>query len=275
MTTLIVGCGYLGLRVARLLRERAAQSEVIGTSRSPSRFEEIAEAGARPILADVLDPESLASLPDFDAVVYCVALGRTSRQPPATAMRAFLSELDRRGWQGRFVHVSTTSVYGQTDGSWVDERSPVEPTTEAGRSALAAENLIREVRPSAVTIRMVGLYGPGRVIGRSGIQRGEPVSGDPDRWLNLIRIEDAARVVVAALAADSPSPLYLACDDRPLLRGEYYSAVAATIGMPPPVFAGGDGPGADPSRRVCNRLMREGLGVIPEFPDVFAGLRGL
>jgi len=273
MTTLIVGCGYLGLRVARLLRERAPQSVVIGTTRSPSRFEEIAEAGAGPILADVHDPESLASLPDFDAVVYCVALGRASRESPATAMGAFLSELERRGWQGRFVHVSTTSVYGQTDGSWVDERLAAEPGTEAGRSALAAENLLREVRPSAVTIRMVGLYGPGRVIGRAGIQRGEAVAGDPDRWLNLLRIEDAARVVVAALEVACPSPLYLACDDRPLLRGEYYAAVAETIGFPPPVFARGGR--SEPSRRVCNRLMREDLGVIPDFPDVFAGLRGL
>ena len=217
----------------------------------------------------------MAALPDFDAVVLCVALGPSSARTPAQAMSCMTAEFDRRGWRGRIVHVSTTSVFSQTDGSWVDEDSPAEPTTDAGRLALAAETALRTARPSAVSIRMAGLYGPGRVIGRAGLLRGLAVAGDPDRWLNLIRIEDAARVVVAALASVAPAALYLACDDRPLLRGEYYSAVAASIGVPPPVFAAGEAAAGEPSRRIRNRLMREGLGVIPNFPDVIAGLIGL
>ena len=275
MTTLILGCGYLGLQAARLLREVDPASRVIGTTRSPERFREIAETGARPHLLDVFDPDSLASLPEVDAIIHCAAYGRSSPDRPARAMDGLLVHLDRRDWRGRMVHVSTTSVYGQADGSWVDEGSRTEPTTEAGRAALEAEVRLRATRPSAVTIRMAGLYGRGRMIGRTGLLRGDPVAGDPDRWLNLIRIEDAARVVVAAMTSEAPAVLYLACDNRPIKRREYYGALADSLGLPAPVFADRVGVDLEPDKRIRNRAMREGLGVVPEFPDITAGLRGL
>ena len=81
-------------------------------------------------------------------------------------------------------------------------------------------------------LRFAGLYGPGRIVRRALIERGEPIPGDPSKLFNLIQIEDAARVAAAALAAASPDGLYLVSDDRPVTRGEYYSLLATLLNAP-------------------------------------------
>ena len=273
MSTLIVGCGYLGLHVARQLHEIQPNSPIYGTTRSPDRFEKIEAAGAKPVLCDVLDPTSLASLPETADIVHCVSMGRKQGES-LTGMAQFLAEFARRKWTGRLIHVSTTSVYGQTDGSWVTEESPAEPASEAGRVALDLESLVRAGFPQQTsTIRMVGLYGPGRIIQKSAIEQGEAIGGDPDRWLNLIHISDAARAVVAALRTTQAWPLVLACDDRPITRATYYETLAELIGAPAPRWKPlNEGP-VEPNKRVSNRKMREELGCEPRYHTIFEGLK--
>ena len=281
MTTLIVGCGYLGRRVARLLSGRG--EVVLGTTRSASRQAELADWGARAVVADVLDPGSLRDLPSADRVLYCVGLDRAAGVPMRTVyvdgLRNVLQALD--GKAGRFVYASATSVYGRNDGGWVDEDSPTEPATASGRACLEAETLAREWagtrRFELSIVRYSGLYGPGRVIRRDALKRGEPIAGDPEKYLNLIHIDDAASAALAALDRGQHERVYLASDDRPVPRREYYELAARLLGAPDPRFAPpGPGSAAAPreeaDRRVSNRRIKEELGLAWAYPDITTGL---
>src|SRR5207247_1991336 len=108
----------------------------------------------------------------------------------------------------RFIYVSSSSVYGQTNGGWVDETSPTEPNEESGRIVLEAENLLRAKLPNAIFLRFAGIYGPGRLLRRQTIERGDPIVGDADKWLNLIHVDDGARVILAAEERAEPGRVY-------------------------------------------------------------------
>jgi nucleoside-diphosphate-sugar epimerase len=281
VSTLIIGCGYLGQRLgARLVRDGG---RVYGTVRSPARAEEIAEAGIEPIIADVLRPETLDRLPESDRVFYAVGFDRSA----GAAMREVYVEglrnvLDRLPLSvRRLVYASSTGVYGQTGGEWVDEGSMTDPGHESGRVVLEAEGRVRAWADSrgasAVILRFAGLYGPGRIVRRAMLERGEPIPGDPEKFLNLIHIDDAAQAAAAALDADAPAPIYLVADDRPVTRREYYSVAARIIGAAEPRFER-PRPGSPESardatnKRVGNGRMKAGLGVVLSYPDMMTGL---
>ena len=111
----------------------------------------------------------------------------------------------------RFVYASSTGVYGQEGGVEVDEDSAAEPRHESGRVCREGEDLVahrfgRETNIPTVSLRFAGLYGPGRIVRREAIVRGEPIVGDPARFLNLIHIDDAATAAVLALEAPPSRP---------------------------------------------------------------------
>src|SRR5262249_42647713 len=158
-----------------------------------------------PAVADVLDPDSLDRLTPADRAFYCVGFDRAS----GVAMRAVYVEglrnaLERLGGRlRRLGYASSTGVDGQGGGGWVEEGSPAEPRSESGRVVLEAEGVLRSFAEAqglpALILRFSGLYGPGRIVRRDALEKGEAIVGDPDRYLNLIHIEDAARAVEAAL----------------------------------------------------------------------------
>jgi nucleoside-diphosphate-sugar epimerase len=284
VTALLIGCGYLGQRVG-VLKSRGGE-QVFGTVRSEARAAEIAAQGIEPVIADVLDRNSLRELPAAERVFYCVGFDRSA----GASMRAvyvdgLLNVLDSLGHQvTRLVYASSTGVYGQTDGEWVDEATPPLPRTDSGKICLEAEEHLREWArsrdrtTSVVVLRFAGLYGPGRVVRRTLVERGDPIPGDPSKLLNLIHIEDAAAAAVAALSVSSPDPIYLVSDDRPVTRREYYSSVATLLGAPAPRFvspeAGSLDDGRDAtSKRVANHRMKARLGVELAYPDISTGLR--
>ncbi len=281
MTTLILGCGYLGRRVGHLLSQRG--ETVYGSVRSPQRASELSAWGIEPVIANVLDPGSLVALPPADRVLYCVGFDRRAGIPMRTVYVEGLRNVLANVPPGlnRLVYAGSTGVYGQDDGGWVDEQSPTEPIHESGRVCLEAEDLLREVASrrdlSAVVVRFSGLYGPDRIIRRTSIERSEPIPGDPRKWLNLIHIDDAAQAAVAALDQTAPGPIYLASDDRPLPRQEYYALVARALGAPEPRFEP-PSPGSPEAnreggnKRISNRRLKEELGVSLRYPDVQTGL---
>jgi len=276
VSTLIVGCGYLGRRVGAWLARRG--ETVHGSVRSTGRGEDLARLGISPIIADVLRPETLDGLPEVRRVLYCVAFdpaaGAGRRTVAVDGLRSVLDRLPATVI--RFVYASTTGVYGQTGGEWIDEASAAEPRSESGRISLDAERLLRAWHPegrdvSRVVHRFAGLYGPGRVIRRTLLERGDPIPGDPARFLNLVHIDDAAQAAVAALDAPRPDPLYLVSDDRPVPRGEYYTLTARLLGAPSPRFEPArEADSAD--RRILNRRLREHLGVDLIYPDITSGV---
>jgi len=278
MSTLIVGCGYLGLRVARLLVGRG--DVVFGTTRSQGRFAELRAAGIEPVLCDVARPP--LRLPAADRVLHCVGNDRSAGVPMRMIyVNGLLNVIESlTSHPIRFVYASTTGVYAQSDGSWVDEDSVTAPTSESGRVCLDAEELLRAESArrglSTVILRFSGLYGPGRIVRREALARGEPILGEPSRWLNLVQIDDAASAVLAALDATGPGPLYTVSDDRPVARAEYYRLVAELTGAPPPAFRP-PAPGEttrreDSDKRVSNRRIKAETGWIPSHPDIRSGV---
>jgi nucleoside-diphosphate-sugar epimerase len=280
-TTLIIGCGYLGQRLgSRLVRDGG---RVYGTVRSSGRADGLARSGIEPVIADVLRPETLRGLPATDRVFYAVGFDRSAgaamREVYVDGLQAVLDHLPQS--VRRFVYAGSTGVYGQTGGEWVDEDSPAEPQHESGRVVLEAEGRVRawaDSRDASVVIlRFAGLYGPGRLVRRSMLESGEPIPGDPEKFLNLVHIDDAAAAAAAALDAGAPGPIYLVADDRPVTRHEYYKAAAAVLGAPEPRFEtprpGSPEAARDAtSKRVVNRRMKQDLGVVLGYPDITTGL---
>jgi nucleoside-diphosphate-sugar epimerase len=285
VTTLIIGCGYLGQRVGSLLSRRGER--VVGSVRSLKRAVHNATMGIEPVIADVLQPHSLGALPAAERVLYCVgfdrAAGASMWNVYVNGLQNVLKRLNRTGVVERFVQASSTSVYGQTGGEWVDEESPARPLFQSGKIVLEAEECVRAWASdrgaplSAIVIRYAGLYGPDRLVRLGLVKAGEPIPGDPDKLLNLIHIDDAAQVAVAALAALAAEPVYLACDDRPVTRREYYAHVATLVGAPAPRFEPPQ-PGSleeardATSKRIANRRIKVGLGVDLIYPDISTGL---
>ena len=256
---------------------------VFGTVRSESRAAALVGLGIKPVVADVLRPESLRSLPGVNQVLYCVGFDRASgadmRTTYVDGLRNFLHVLPASAT--RLVYTSSSSVYGQSRGEWVDEDSPTEPIQESGRICLAAEQAAsqwaRETGAALVILRFSGLYGPDRVIRRKLLERGEAIPGDPAKYLNLVHVDDAAQAAVAALDAAQPDRLYLVSDDRPVQRHEYYALATHLLGAPPPRYR----PSADArvgavqdaaNRRIASGRMRAGLGVNLLYPDIWQGL---
>jgi nucleoside-diphosphate-sugar epimerase len=111
------------------------------------------------------------------------------------------------------------------------------------------------------------------MIRRDALLAGEPIVGNVDSYLNLIHIDDAAAVVVAALESAPSGSTYLACDDHPLIRREFYQTMAALLGAPEPRFEVGEGMRREKTnRRISNRKIREELGVTLRYPVIREGL---
>jgi nucleoside-diphosphate-sugar epimerase len=177
---------------------------------------------------------------------------------------------------GKFIYISSSSVYGQSGGEWVDEDAATEPEEESGRIVLAAEQTLRAKLPEAVILRFAGIYGPGRLLRQKAVQAGEPIAADGNRWLNLIHVEDGARAVLAAEERAVPGRTYNICDDQPVPRHAFYAALAKKLGAPEPRFVSPPPGVATPhekgNRRLRNQRMRQELRVVLRYPDYQAGL---
>lgn len=218
-----------------------AGDDVHAVTRSMARAEELRSEGIRPYVADVTQPRSLEGLPVADTVLYAIGFdrtaGRTMQEVYVDGLKSALDALPDT--TGRLIYISSTSVYAQQDGEWVDEASPTEPTRQNGRDCLAAEKTLSRHRlgARAVILRMAGLYGPGRVPRREALLAGETIAAAADGFLNLIHIDDAASVVLAAESTARLPSLYVVSDGQPVLRREYYEELARLAGAPTPQFA--------------------------------------
>ncbi len=198
--------------------------------------------GLRPVVADVTHGETLAALPPAETVLYAVgydrAAGRSMREVYVAGLLAVLDSLPPS--VERLIYISSTGVYGQTDGQWVDEDSPCEPTRESGRVCLEAERalLAHRLGGRSVTLRLAGIYGPGRLPNQAALRGGEPIAAASDGYLNLIHADDAASAVLAAAEHARPSSLYTVSDGHPAQRHEYYAEAARLLGAPSPRVRG-------------------------------------
>ncbi len=283
MKTLIIGCGYLGMRVARTWLTRSR--DVFALTRSSANAEKLLSLGIRPIIGDVTDPDSLRSLPKVQTVLHAVGFDRTSpksmRDVYVDGLRNVLEVIASR--VERFVYVSSTSVYGQSRGEQVDETSECNPSRENGKICLDAERLVWRHFPQndsltcrANVLRLAGIYGPGRLIARiEELKTRKPIGGNPKAWLNLIHADDAAQAILACEDRGRPRETYLVCDDRPISRRDYYEALASQLGIGCPTFVADeslDGITRSLNKRCSNKKLRECLGVRLEFSSCLEGL---
>ena len=279
MTKLIVGCGYLGRRVAG--RWRAAGHEVWGVVRHEAQLRQLADQRVRGIVADVTRPETLRDLPEAETVLFCVGWdptgGATRRQVYVDGLQAVLDRLAPA--TGRVILISSTGVYGAAAGQWVDEASPCRPTRDAGRALLAAEELLaaHPLGRRGIVLRLAGLYGPGRLPQTDAIRAGLPIAVASGRSVNLIHVDDAAAVVLAAESLARPPRTYVVADGRPVDRRTYLARLADVLKFPPPTFSDEDGATASQRRdsgdkRLCNARMLGELGVRLAYPSFWEGL---
>jgi nucleoside-diphosphate-sugar epimerase len=283
---LIIGCGYLGQRVAQRWLDEGRR--VAALTRSAERAAEFRNCGIEPIVGDVTRRETLAALaalPELSTVLYAVGFDRSAglsqREVYVGGLDIVLAALGQR--PARFMYISSTSVYGQSDGEWVDESSPREPDRENGRVCLEAEQHVRRHfatqatdGPRATILRLAGIYGPGRLLRRiEQVRSGEPLSGNPDAWLNLIHVDDAVTTVLACERRQPVGGTVLVCDDEPVRRRDYYTLLAKLLDAPPPTFAAEMSPGSEQeglNKRCSNALLRGELRVELGFPTVREGL---
>lgn len=265
---LIFGCGHLGRRVAHLWR--GAGHRVAALTRGNA--DALRAGGIEPIPGDVLDPNSLRTLPAASTVLYAVGMDRTAGKTMREVyVNGLANVLDALPPGGRFIYVSSTGVYGQSSGEWVTEASPTEPSEESGKVVLEAELLLRAKRPDAIILRSAGLYGPDRLLRKQPTLKGEPLAGDADKSLNLVHVADAASAVLCAESRAAPGETYNIADGMPVSRREFYMRLAELLHAPEAKFDHRPDPSA-PNRRIDASKARAALGWAPAFPSYREGL---
>jgi nucleoside-diphosphate-sugar epimerase len=282
MNCLIVGCGYVGLPLGRELVQLG--HEVFGLRRHASGENELKATGIRPLIADVTRPETLAKLPrEFDWVVNCVA----SRGGSAEDYRRIYLEgtCHLLEWLAasppqKLVYTSSTSVYGQTDGSWVNETSPVEPMVKTAKVLLETESAllaaVADRKVPAVIMRVAGIYGPERGHGFKQFLKSEArIEGDGTRYLNMIHRDDVVGCLLAALKHGQPGEIYNAVDDEPVSQLDFFQWLAEELGMdlPPsvPENSGENRKRGVTNKRVSNRKLKTELGYSFKYPNFRSG----
>jgi len=243
MRALIIGCGYTGLPLGEMLAR--AGHEVYGLRRSASCDEDLAARGIQPIHADITQPASLPDDGRFDAVINLTSSSKGGldeyRAVYLNGTRNILEWL-RAQPPAIYLHASSTSVYGQTDGSWVTEESPTRPANATSQVLAEAENELfhahREIGFPAVILRAAGIYGPDR--GHLFLQylRGEAtLRGDGENWLNMIHLEDLARAIAWLIPRGVAGQIYNLADEEPVRQIDFFAWLAAKLGKPMPPSA--------------------------------------
>jgi nucleoside-diphosphate-sugar epimerase len=282
MRRLIIGCGYLGRRVAQ--RWLDAGDRVYALTRSEANATVLRVLGIEPLLGDVTQTDSLNMLPECDTILHAVGFDRSAlpskREVYVDGLRNVLDAMRLRC--GHFLHISSSSVYGQENGELVNEDSLCQPAHESGQICLDAEQVVADrfvhgEIPAAAILRLSGIYGPQRLLTRiDAIRQKQPLPGNPNAWLNLIHVDDATAAVLAA--ADSslkPTGVFLVSDDQPVQRRTYYETLAGLLGVDE-VHFDEDAPARHTrgvGKRCCNRRLREQLGVALRYPTIETGLQ--
>lgn len=280
---LIVGCGYLGERVARLWRDAGAAVAVV--TRSPQKAEAFRAQGYQPVVADITDPTTLTGLPPAETVLFAVGHDRSAGQPIeqvyVDGLRHTLAALQHP--PDRFVYISSTGVYGQTDGEVVDEKAPCRPTRTGGRACLAAEQLLQEstLADRAIILRLAGIYGPGRHHLLDALRAGAAeVAGVGDHRLNLIHRDDIVAAILAVLAAPAAlaGGIFNVADDGTAAKAEVAAWLSARLGRPAPAFTGSPAGGrrrVTPDRVIANDRLKAALGWRPQYASYREGYEAI
>ena len=279
---LIVGCGDVGRKIA--VRALASDARVQCLVRSQESADELGQLG---LSAEAIDLDNEHAALDktlaHKRIFYLAPPPASGAEDPR--MRYFLSALPSTPHQ-RIVYISTSGVYGDCQGEWVDEQRPPNPQVDRARRRHDAEQQLlawrAQGRGEAVILRVAGIYGPGK-LPLERIKKQVPMIGeDQAPWTNRIHIDDLVSVCEAAMARGVDGEAYNVSDGSPGNMRDYFDRVADRFGLPhPPLISLSDAstslsPGLlsylAESRRLDNRKMLEELGVELCHPNLNSGL---
>lgn len=283
---LIVGCGDVGLRAAAAVPRRV---RVLALTSSPERRAELRARGITPLAGNLDQAATLQRLAGLaDRVLHLAPPPGEGTGDPRT--RALLQALRRRTPPLALVYGSTSGVYGDCGGAWIDETAPLRAGTARAQRRVAAENEVRFFGRSAGVrssiLRIPGIYAPDRAGGtpRERLLRGTPVlHSEDDVYTNHIHADDLARACLAALWRGAPQRAYHASDDTQLKMGDYFDLAAGLYGLPRPArLSRAEAVRQLPamllsfmseSRRLANSRLKRELRLGLRYPTVALGLR--
>lgn len=272
---LIAGCGYVGTALGVELAARGDQ--VWGLRRDPSGL----PPAIRPVRGDLLEQDNLVRvLPEApDVVVYAASAGGFSDLAYRTAyvdgVRSFLRALVQAGAEPRrLLFTSSTGVYGRTDGEWVDEDSPPEPTAFNGSRVLEGEDLFLDGPFPSVVLRLGGIYGPGRTSLLQRVRQGGVTCPENPVWSNRIHRDDCAGALLHLIDLPEPDPVYIGVDREPADLCQIMTWLAGRVGAPEPVREVGGSLGRGSNKR-CSSDRLVGSGYRFRFPDFRSGFEAI
>ncbi len=274
---LIIGCGYLGQRVAH--RWLQSGSTVFATTRSAANAQILSAADIHPIIGDVTaadgSPERLQGLPEVDTVLWAVGFDKDANASYHDVhVGGLLRVLEQTPNNPRVIFISSTGVWGNEATDDVDESTPACPTREAGQVLLEAEaTLGKHPKGPGVVLRLAGIYGPGRLPRVTDIRENKPIPADPDSWLNLIHVDDAVSVICDVSELPSPENLYVVSDTTPLRRKEWYSSLAEFTNSPPPRWAAEAPRMRGGNKRVNSSCIWKDLQKQPHHPNAIDAMK--
>lgn len=264
---LIAGCGFLGEAAADFFS--ATGWRVAALTASGESATRLGETKPYPVLAADIGADlgtTRADLGAFDFIVHCASSGRGGAEAYERVYVGGVRRLRQAFPEARLLFTGSTSVYAQTDGSWVDEASPAEPDRETGRRLLEAERIA--LAEGGNVLRLAGIYGPGRSVLLRKFREGSAVlEAGGGRWINQIHRDDAVGALAAVMERGLRGEVYNVADNQPATQREVYGWIAEFLDAPLPP----EGP-ADlnrkrgwTSKRVSNARLRA-LGWAPAFP---------
>ena len=237
MIVAILGCGHVGCELGRQLTDRG--HDAIGVRRSEEGVARIEDAGFEAVQADVSDGEALEAVPDVDAIVFAASSGgrgaEAAREIYVEGLRTAIDHFGRREEPPeRLVYTSSTGVHGDHGGDWVDEETPIGPTTEKTAVLGEAERIALELPPEhgfeGTVARYAGLYGPGRYRLERYLEG--PVT---EGYLNMVHRDDAAGAVRYVLEEDlARGEVVQVVDDEPVDKWDFADWLADECGVERP-----------------------------------------
>lgn len=275
MHVLVAGAGWLGAALVRALVARG--DRVTAVRRSAERLFQLEQLGASPLPLDLSMASAVERLPrDLDAVIAC----QSSRDDLPDAYRAAYVNVNRtlvaaaaRAARGGLVYTSSTGVFGQRDGSDVDESTGPAPASATAEALVEAERIVLDAADRGVNARLVrlsGLYGPGRYGIVDRVRSGALALGPGDRaWMNFCHLDDAVAFVLAILERGRSGGVYHGSDAQPARRSEVVCWIAERLAIDPPSLSS---PSGGPDRRVLSDRTRAELGVALRYPSFREGL---
>lgn len=278
---LIVGAGDIARRALPALLARYATTALVRGTPVP-----LADRGVRAVAGDLDRPESLAALAVAADVLLHAAPPTESGARDARTRNLVAALAGARMLPRRVVYISTSGVYGDCGGAWVDESRPVHPETDRARRRADAEQVLGDWGRSSgveiVVLRAPGIYAADR-LPVERLKKGTPVlRAEDDVYTNHVHADDLAAICVRALERDAPAGLYNAVDDTEMKMGDYFDFVADRVGLArPPRVSRAEAEAAIPpalasfmreSRRLENRKMKALLGIRLKYPTVRDGV---